>query len=82
MFVAGVIVGTFFGGALGVVAVSLASMSRSADDLAESEAWARQRGGRAPGGQPSILIAQIGHHGSGRGPSRTAHRPTPVRNCV
>ncbi len=41
MFVAGVIVGTFFGGALGVVAISLASMSRSADDLAESEAWAR-----------------------------------------
>ena len=42
MFVAGVIVGTFVGGALGVVAVSLASMSRSADDLAEREAWARQ----------------------------------------
>ena len=42
MFVAGVIVGTMVGGALGVVAVSLASMSRSADDLAEREAWARR----------------------------------------
>ncbi len=43
MFVAGVVLGTLVGGALGVVALSLASMSRSADDLVDREAWVRDQ---------------------------------------
>ena len=42
MLVAGLIAGTFVGAALGVMALSLASMSRSADDLVQREVWARQ----------------------------------------
>ena len=42
MLVTGLIVGTLVGGSLAVVAMSLAAMSRSADDLVEREAWARR----------------------------------------